>query len=114
MTNEERRRAAIERLKPYQFKPGNQASKGVRNGKGQRIVGILRRLLRAQYPGDPEGRTTAEVLAARLIALAMQGNGVAIRQILDRIDGPVSTVIEGADSPLRVVVEYVDSQDTPA
>lgn len=113
MTDEERRRAAAERLKPYQFKPGNKASQGVRRGKGQRLVGILRRLLRSKYPGDPQQRTVAEVLVARLIVLAMQGNSMAIKQIFDRIDGPVPTTIDGADGPIRLVVEYVDQESLP-
>lgn len=51
-----------------------------------------------------KGATASEVAKA-IIEQAKSGNGVAIKAVLDRIDGPVKNEI---DADMRVVVEFAD------
>ena len=75
------------------------------------IVHLIRRVLKE--PCDVKGangRTWAEVLGRSLIANAIKGNGTAIKQLLDRLEGPVPTVHEGGDKdkPIRVSNADID------
>jgi len=63
------------------------------------IIGHIRKLL----AGEDEAR--AKQLAEALILQSAKGNGVAIRQLLDRIDGPVTQ---------KVVLEVAEDATTDA
>jgi hypothetical protein len=86
------------------FKAGNQASKGVRNGKGKSgVIAELQKLMRNVIPGDKQGRKGREIFAASLFLNATKGNGTAIKQMLDRLEGPIPTVLTGdKDNPIVV------------
>lgn len=53
----------------------------------------------------------ARRLAEALVERAMEGNGVAIKQILDRIDGPVTERIESS-GVTKVIIERVQIADS--
>jgi len=89
------------------FKPGNQASKGVRHGKGAGVLTELKKLLRREFPGDPQKRKGKEVLAASLLVNAIKGNGTAIKQLLDRLEGAIPVSFDEETGTLKVQVEYV-------
>jgi hypothetical protein len=95
----------------YRFKKGNQASKGVRAGKGGKIAAAVRKILAGTMADDPEGRKTLEVYAASLVKNAIDGNGTAIREVNARIDGPVPTVHEGGDPDKPVNVRIIIGDD---
>lgn len=84
--------------KHSQFKPGQ-------SGKPVGAVSIMT-AVRRQLKEKPE---LLEELAASVIANAKVGNAVALRQILDRLDGPVPTVIDNlstlTDDELRAIAE---------
>jgi hypothetical protein len=63
------------------------------------------KLLAEQVDTSKGKRTQAELFAQALIANGIKGNGVAIKQILDRIDGPVKEEVE-ASGTQRIIVEY--------
>ena len=78
----------------HQFKNGNTASNGVRNGKGPGIVKELKKLMREVVKGDPEGRTGRRFFSQALFKAACKGNGTAIREILERLEGKVPDAMD--------------------
>jgi hypothetical protein len=64
------------------WKPGESGNPKGR-AKGTTIAGMIRIAL------DENNHERAKKLAVALINLAMKGNGAAINQIFNRIDGPV-------------------------
>lgn len=89
-----------ENLKP--FKPGQSGNPAGKPVGAVSIVAAIKRQLREK----PE---LLEELAASVISNAKQGNAVALRQVLDRLDGPVPTVIDNlsnlTDDELREIAE---------
>jgi len=84
------------------FKPGQSGNPSGRPVGSVSIMAAVRRQLRQ----NPE---QLEELAKSLVENAKQGNAVALRQILDRLDGPVPTVIDNlstlTDDELRAIAE---------
>ena len=74
------------------------------NPKGGPRKDVLTSVLKAEIekicPQDKEGRTWKELVALATIRLAIQGNGVAIKEVWNRLDGQVKQRIEhtGDDS----------------
>jgi len=76
---------------PHQFKPGRT---GNAKGRPRRmpITDAYRDLMNERYPGDPLGRTGAELLALAVFkAVVEEGSVGAAREITDRIEGPAGT-----------------------
>jgi hypothetical protein len=73
-----------------QFKPGNSPL-GHRKKGSVSIVGLIKKVLE-----ENEG-VEAERLARSVIQNAIEGNPTALKQILDRVDGPVKEVLEVDD-----------------
>lgn len=76
--------------------------KGRPNPRGGRPKGSysLVRLWKEKLSKDPD---RAERLAEAILRAAEEGNGTAIKQVLDRLDGPVTEKTEGVQ---KIVVEY--------
>lgn len=89
------------RLKPYQFKPGHSGNPGGEQKKLP-ITTALRRELEKEVP-NAGGKTLAEMLAKRLIKLAVEGQGrtalEALTVIIDRTEGkvPIRSELTGAN-----------------
>lgn len=73
------------------------------------ITDALRMMMEQEVPNDPKHRTYAELIARKLILMALQpkkrdqGNFAAIREIMDRIDGRVPYVTaKQADEPAEI------------
>ena len=106
-----------ERLVPHQFKPGNQASKGVSRGKGPQLKAMLERVMRGVEPADPQQRKRVEIAALSLFQQAVKGNGTAIKELWGRLCGPIPNVHEGGDPdrPMRIIIEeYTEEAAEPA
>ena len=88
----------------HRFKPGNQASKGVRTGKGHGIVAEFKRLLNQICDEDPQRRKYKQIAAKALMQQFLKGNGVVVRQMLDRLEGPVPTKLEGGDPDKPILI----------
>lgn len=71
-------------LKP--FKPGQSGNPGGRPKGSCSVAAIIRQLLT-----DEE---TATKLAKAILSQAARGNGAAIKQVLDRTDGPVQQKVD--------------------
>lgn len=71
---------------PYAFKPGQSGNPAGRP-KSITLSEAYRKALAQVCPEDPEGRTFAEVIAARLVAEAAAGEVSSAREIADRTEG---------------------------
>lgn len=71
--------------------------------------------LRALLLEHTDGRTTAEAIARALIDRAITGDIEAIKVVLDRVDGKVTTPVEvgGGAAPVRIEVVFVDERVGP-
>jgi len=97
----------------HRFKPGNQASKGVRRGKGPQVTAAIKRALQETLKTDPTAkafengdklsRKGTDVMARGALINALKGNAAYFKEILARLDGPIPTQIEGGDpdKPIR-------------
>jgi len=90
-----------ENIYPYQFRKGGRKGGAIKGSKS--MTRVLRQLVDepacvipviseiAEEMGmHPVHSTIGSVLCARLILEMMEGNGTAIREIMDRIDGKVA------------------------
>ena len=86
-------------------------------------------LLRGGSPGRPKGSVSlvaklkakldedpsrAEALMESLMKMAEAGDVQAMKIVLDRVDGPVATKIEGGDRAVQIEVTYVEDQSHPS
>ena len=84
-----------QRLSNGQFAKGNQL--GFQRGKSGNPSGLPRgtvklsiayqKQLAQTVPGDPQGRTFAEVIAFQLCVAAAKGDVTAARELADRVEG---------------------------
>ena len=81
-------------LKLYQFKPGQSGNPGGRRS-GRSLTSYLRDGLDEVTEG---GRDARELIAERLIDLALSGDRQAIRDVFDRVDGKVAGAISEEQS----------------
>lgn len=111
-TDNSERRVGNGNLRPFpKGKSGNP--KGRPRGSIS-IVHLIRRVLKE--PCDVKGangRTWAEVLGRSLIANAIKGNGTAIKQLLDRLEGPIPVSFDEETGTLKIQVEYVKNGHAP-
>jgi hypothetical protein len=102
----------LENLKPFESgKSGNPAGRA----RGSvNITSAIKRVLKDYKevsPGDK--RKYVDILAQSLVVNAIKGNGTAIKQILDRVDGVVAEKHEhtGKDGgPLDVLITVNGSE----
>lgn len=79
---QEQRKSNVGGITGKGFMPGQSGNPGGRKPG----VNITRHIREALERADEE---RARALADQIIQLASEGNGVALKQVLDRIDGPV-------------------------
>lgn len=80
-----------------QFQPGQSGNPGGRPKGSGKTTAALYRIL--------EDDAQADLLAKALLRLAKKGNAAAIKQVMDRVDGPIT---EKVDTNLTIHVEYGD------
>jgi hypothetical protein len=103
--------------KATQFQPGQSPNPGGRP-KTTAITDAYLKLLPSKFPGDPKGRTYAELLAEGQLKEGIKGKTPAAKEITDRTEGPVVHAVEIANSgkgPLEfhMEVEFVDPEPEP-
>jgi hypothetical protein len=86
MEQAENSEKTADNLKAYRFAPGQSGNPGGRP-KTAALTRAYRNLLDEVCPSDPEGRTYAQLIAARMIRLAIGGNVQAAAEICDRVEG---------------------------
>lgn len=95
-------RAVEKKARDHLFQPGQS---GNPSGRPKALLtDVLREALEAR---DEEGRSKRELIAEKLLALAMDGDVAAIRYIYDRCDGtPVQTVTHQGDPDKPIQVRH--------
>jgi len=71
---------------PWAFKPGQSGNPG---GKPKGTVSIMTHVRRALAEKQKDGRTGAELLADKMLELAEAGEFKFLKEIVDRMDGPI-------------------------
>ena len=91
------------------WKKGQSGNPGGRP-KGESITARLRRVLE----GEHNGRVLLDLLAERIAKEALSGKLAFVKEVLDRLDGPVNQKRE-ADGPseVRIIVEDVHGLSRP-
>jgi hypothetical protein len=88
------------------FQPGNRANPGGRP-KEKKFTEALRVALNDEVEKDGQKVTKLRVIADRLIAEAMAGEGWAIQQVADRIEGKPPQAIVGDDNEAPIRLEKI-------
>ena len=109
------RNGAADHLRAYRWRKGESGNPGGRP-KRKIITEAYEALLETKFPGDPKGRTYAQLLAEGQMKSAIKGKTDAAREVTDRTEGPVSRIIEvgGKDSgpiEFNLNVKFRDNQD---
>jgi Family of unknown function (DUF5681) len=79
------KRGNSDKIKPYQFKPGQSGNPG---GRPKRpLSDAYRDLMDKIVPGDKEKRTFAELIALAVAKEAIKGKTQAAIEIADRVEG---------------------------
>lgn len=89
------------------FQPGNSYGRG-RPRAGKSLSDALRVALREKLP---DGRTRLRAIADAVTARAVEGDIAAIREIFNRLEGPVSAMQDVDLSGRREIVINVLPQD---
>jgi len=94
----------------HQWRPGQSGNtKKVKRGLG--LVAYLKKYLNDPVQsGKDKGKRRGDALMERMAQLARSSQGAShLKQLLDRIEGPVPTKIEGGDEPVRMSFTFVEA-----
>lgn len=96
-----------DRLKPYQWKPGQSGNpRGKPKGKVDLLARIRRELLRALPEGAlgglPDGSVYADALARRIVIEACKGDFRFAKELIDREEGTLQKPKDTGDEAERV------------
>jgi hypothetical protein len=83
------------------FMPGQSGNPGGRPKGSVKVSSCYERTLARPFPGDPQGRTYAQVIADKTVELAAEGRIDAIKEITDRTEGRLKQTIDVNRSDLR-------------
>jgi hypothetical protein len=83
------------------FMPGQSGNPGGRPKGSVKVSSCYERSLARPFPGDPQGRTYAQVIADRTVELAAEGRIDAIKEVTDRTEGRSKQTIDVNRSDLR-------------
>ena len=83
------------------WKPGQSGNPKGRPKKEKLLEPLIRELLESKRRGDKEGRLWKMIVAEELLRQFTKGNPAAIKEVLNRIDGPVKQALE-IDGKLEV------------
>jgi hypothetical protein len=91
-------------LQTHAFQPGES---GNPSGRPRKLMTeAYRRALERTIAGDPNGRTYADVIAEKMIALGLKGDIRAVAEVSTRADGlpPQSVSFDGDGSSLSIQI----------
>lgn len=107
------------RLPPaeHRWKKGISGNPKGRPKKQDSLTHLLREEIKKICPADRERRTWQELIILATLQLAMKGNGTALKEIWERLDGKTLQLDRLQSAPphgkqIVIKVVYVD-QDTP-
>ena len=78
----------------FRFKPGQSGNPKGRPKNVRYLSERLRAKMLRRCPGDPHGRTFADMMIDELASDAAHGHPRAVRQVFDRLEGPTKRVID--------------------
>lgn len=98
-----------EGLQANKWKPGQS---GNPKGKPPGTIGLIsylrKHLQETIKNGKKKGKKRGEYLMEQMVRLAGTAYGAQqLRQLLDRVEGPVPTKIEGGEEPIRMAFNFV-------
>jgi len=82
------------------WKPGQSGNPKGRPKKEKLLEPLIRELLESKRRSDKEGRQWKMIVAEELLRQFTKGNPAAIKEILNRIDGPVKQSL-GIDGDVK-------------
>lgn len=92
-------------LVPHRFPPGVSGNPGGRKKKV--ITEAYEELAELACPEDPEKRTYAKLAALGQFKSAIKGKTDAIKEITDRIEGPVNRdLIDSGGAPITINITF--------
>ncbi len=109
--NSGRRRGRPENLTPW--KPGQSGNPGGRP-KRSPLAEACRELLSLPVPGDPDGRSYAELIALSLAKKALKGDVRAAQELADRAEGRPRQAIEIESASLARAFERMTDAELEA
>jgi hypothetical protein len=95
------------------WKPGQSGNPGGRP-KRMPLTDVTREKLPQKIPDDPQGRTYAEAIVDKLIAMAIGGDIAAIRELHDRAEGKARQTIDLGSAALRDAYERLTPEESQA
>ena len=93
-------------MEAKKYKPGRSGNPGGRPKK-TKLTEAYRQILEELVPGDPKGRTYAQLIAWGMVKSALKGRSDAAREIGDRTEGRARQAIDlggSAENPLSFTV----------
>ena len=93
------------------WKPGESGNPKGRPKGFISVTSAIKRMLKEIAPNDSKERLYGNLLAESLIVNAIKGNGPAIKEIMNRVDGVVKEMQEHSGA-IKVIVEYGDTANT--
>jgi hypothetical protein len=98
-----------DRIRPFMWKKGQSGNPGGRP-KNESMTARLRRVLAQEH----NGREIADLIAERLVKEALSGKHPFIKELLDRVEGPVNQHKPDHDRVVRIeVVDVASGVVTP-
>jgi hypothetical protein len=95
---------------PHRWQPGQSGNPGGRP-KRTPLADACRDVLALPVPGDSEGRTYAQKIAATLAEKAVDGDIRAAQELADRAEGKARQSIEIEQTRLREAFERMSSEE---
>jgi hypothetical protein len=95
-------------LKEFRWGKGRSGNPGGRP-RGRSIKAILTKALAQRH----NGKTIYEVIGDVLVREALKGKHQAIRELLDRVEGPIGNAAAGGPAVQQLVVNICDAEPPP-
>ena len=97
-------------LRGPRWKKGESGNPKGRPKKEKLLEPLIRELLESKRRGDKEGRQWKMIVAEELLRQFTKGKPAAIKEVLNRIDGPVKQSVE-IDGDLKVFTIKINGRN---
>lgn len=104
------------RGRPENLRPWPRGTSGNAGGRPKKtpLTDACREVLAQAIPGDPEGRTYAQKIAAMLAEKATEGDIRAAQELADRAEGRARQTVEVENTALRQAFERMSEAELDA
>lgn len=101
----------VDNITPFQFKKGQSGNPKGRPKKDVCLTSLLKEEIEKICPHDKEGRTWMQLVVEATMKLAIRGEGVALKELWQRIDGKVTQGIDLNANVRTIEDELEDLED---